>query len=217
MPVILVLIAARYRTVMMWLLVAAAIIVSHTLIGHKEYRFIFPATACLAVAAALSTADLVEIAAGTVAIGRRAALIGCAMVLWVATSVALAVSPGFRPAWRLFGDGIGTFFWLSKQPSLCGLWLYDYGWWQVGGYSYLHRHVPIYDVQSAPNESTINYIMLRRRSLPSLPGLAGSYTVQRCTGGDDPEDLCVAVRPGTCAADDANRSLQFEEHLGFGR
>jgi GPI mannosyltransferase 3 len=217
LPIILALIAVRYRTVMMWLLVAAAIIVSHTLIGHKEYRFIFPATACLAVAAALSTADLVEIAARTVAIGHRTALLGCAIVLWVATSFTLAFSPTFRPAWRLLGDGIGTFFWLAKQPNLCGLWLYDYGWWQVGGYSYLHRHVPIYDVMSDPSESTINYIMLRRRSLPSLSSLKDSYTLQRCTGYDDAEDLCVAVRQGTCAPDDANRSLQFEERLGFGR
>ena len=216
LPVILALIAVRYRTVLMWFLVAAAIIATHTLIGHKEYRFIFPATACLAVAAALSTADLLEIAVRTVAIGRRTALTACAMVLWVATSVCLAVAPAFRPNWRLLGDGIGTFFWLSQQSNLCGLWLYDYGWWQIGGYSYLHHHVPIYDVGSAPDESAINYIMLRRRSLPGLPGLEGTYALQRCTGYDDPEDLCVVVRSGSCAADSSNRSLQFEQHLGYG-
>ena len=68
---------------------------------------------------------------------------------WVAVSAALAFAPAFRSEWFTSRDLIEAEFLLAKQPSLCGILLYDYEWWETGGYAYLHRNVPFYELREA--------------------------------------------------------------------
>jgi len=60
LPAMAALILLRARTSALWIVVALVIIASHTAIPHKEYRFVFPAFACLALVAAMGSADLIE-------------------------------------------------------------------------------------------------------------------------------------------------------------
>jgi phosphatidylinositol glycan class B len=62
LPIVAMLVALRTRTSMIWIATAMAIIVSHSIIPHKEYRFVLPAIACLIVVAAMGSSDLIEIA-----------------------------------------------------------------------------------------------------------------------------------------------------------
>jgi GPI mannosyltransferase 3 len=59
-PLFLLLILLRTRSSMLWVLVALSILLTHSVIPHKEYRFVFPAFACLIVVAAMGSADLIE-------------------------------------------------------------------------------------------------------------------------------------------------------------
>ena len=60
LPAMAALILLRARASALWIVVALVIIASHMAIPHKEYRFVFPAFACLALVAAMGSADLIE-------------------------------------------------------------------------------------------------------------------------------------------------------------
>ena len=70
-------------------------------------------------------------------------LIACT---WVGVSAVLAFAPPFRAQWFRSRDVIEAEFLLAKQSSLCGILLYDYPWWETGGYAHLHRNVPFYEL-----------------------------------------------------------------------
>jgi hypothetical protein len=100
-PLLLLLILLRTRSSALWILVALGILLTHSAIPHKEYRFIFPVAACLIVVAAMASADLSE---SLRARRRRWApaarlitfLIACT---WVGVSAVLAFAPPFRAEW----------------------------------------------------------------------------------------------------------------------
>jgi GPI mannosyltransferase 3 len=97
LPAMAALILLRARASALWIVVALVIIASHMAIPHKEYRFVFPSFACLALVAAMGSADLIERIRrlpGSDRAGRVLVAMGAA--LWVGTSVALAFAPGFN-------------------------------------------------------------------------------------------------------------------------
>lgn len=216
LPVLLYLIAIRRRSSALWILVATAIIASHALIGHKEYRFVFPAFACLILVAAMGSADLIERLGrhhGAKIALRSGAV---AVVLWIATSASLAMAPGYFDQWFLRRDLIQASFRLFKQPSLCGLLLYDYPWGETGGYAFLHRKIPIYptveDPESALRASAAFNVILAKRA--SLSSFVAPFHLDECMGGADPEDLCIIERKGDCVPDDSLHPLLQQRGLG---
>ncbi len=95
--------------------------------------------------------------------------------------------------------------WLYRQPELCGLLLYDYAWFNTGGYAYLHRPVPMYQWADhspggraralAAAQRAANYVLLRRASFSDFePG----YTLRHCDLERGAETMCVAARPDRC-------------------
>ncbi len=202
-PLLLLLVLLRARSLALWILVALCILLTHSVIPHKEYRFVFPASACIIVVAAMASADLVQFLrrrqwrwAGVAAAGT-----------WVAVSATLAFAPGFRSEWFRSRDLIRAEFLLAKQPSLCGILLYHYKFLQTGGYAYLHRNVPFYELGefSRINVSRVanafNAVVLRRSSVADFPK---EFTLLKCLGGGEADDVCVMMRDGSCT-----RILQF--------
>lgn len=211
-PALAILIALRLRTSMMWIGFAVLVIASHSLIPHKEYRFTFPAVASLVIVAALGCADLVErwrAKPDPTSAGAPTAAVATA---WIAASALLAVLPTFSGNWTLSRDAIRASYWLSHQPSLCGLALYDAHWFDTGGYAFLHRQVPIYPLRLEPDRASrstdaFNFVLGRRSDLPSLgPG----YRVAWCASGA----TCVLSRPGACAAVPGLIPLSQRSRLG---
>ena len=200
LPIIAGLVALGFRSAKLWASTGLAILVIHSLIPHKEYRFIFPAFACFVLAAAISSADLVEKAGYILGASRTSYLRIVAVASWFTISLCLAFAPGFFEYWYNRGEMVQLSFWLHDRPNLCGLLLYDVGWGETGGYAYLHRNIPIYQrvadepVDDFP-ESTFNYMVLTQSSLVHLKP---EFLLQRCEAEGDDEAICVAMREGSC-------------------
>ncbi len=132
------------------LLIAAALTVGlHMLIGHKEPRFILLATTLVVILAAIGTATLIEMATA-----RRNAMTGAALAAWAAVSVALALTGEMRLRWSNEAPALSAAILAGQDPKLCGMATYGMRYWQSGGYTFLHRDVPIYPL-SAHDEITI--------------------------------------------------------------
>jgi hypothetical protein len=203
-PLLLLLVMMRMQSLMLWILVALCILLTHSIIPHKEYRFVFPAFACLIVMAAMASADLVQSLRGQQWDWASAVV---AAGIWVVISAALAFAPSYRPEWFRSRGLIEAEFLLAKQPNLCGILLYNYGWWETGGYAYLHRNVPFYQLGEFSRTnisrfaSAFNTIVLPRSLAADFPK---EFTLRKCIGGGQADDVCVMKRDGTCT-----RILQF--------
>jgi GPI mannosyltransferase 3 len=198
-----------------WLGVALAIIVGHSLISHKEYRFIYPAMACLIVAAALGSATISIWLLRQIAQKWREGIVASVALTWIVSSVCLGFGTGFYDKWFTSRKLIYSFFWLSRQPELCGLLLYNIKWTSTGGYTYLHRNLPIYAIRNdvlLANESAsaFNFII----ASPQLSHKFGSqFELSSCTGSENIDDICVIHRPGGCRRSDKLIPLTEQKRL----
>ena len=213
-PILAALLALRARASWLWIGAAAAIVASHLLVAHKEYRFLFPALACLIVVAAMASADLVEAARRR---WRRGAvwLAPLAAVAWCAVSAWLAFAPAFAPNWFRSRALIELSFRAAQQERLCGLALYDDSWVHSGGYAHLHRDIPIYAMlhdRPLAQRSTpaFNAVLLRQSSAPDF---APEFTIGDCVD-DRPDPLCLAERAGECRLVPGLIPLQQRRRLG---
>ena len=200
LPIFMLLVILRARSSMLWILVAIAILLTHSLIPHKEYRFIFPASACLVVVAAMGTADLIERL--RTAWPQAAWLATMATGgLWILVSLSLAVTTTYSKEWNLRRNFIKAGFLLAESPKLCGILLYDVAWWNTGGYAHLHRDVPFYGTRERGIEnlaklaSAFDVVLLTRSSIIDLPK---DYTTMHCWGKGKPKGLCILRRDGGC-------------------
>jgi phosphatidylinositol glycan class B len=205
LPAMAALILLRARASALWIVVALVIIASHIAIPHKEYRFVFPAFACLALVAAMGSADLIERMRQLPGPNRAGpagrALVAMGAALWVGTSVALAFAPGFKDEWFEAGDVIEASFKLAHEPGLCGVLFYNRDWASTGGYAHLHRNVPMFaleDDRDTARQSTaaFNAIILTREFLDDF---SPEFTLQECSGDED-DDVCIMKREGTCTS-----------------
>ena len=123
------------------LLAAAVVTIAlHMAIGHKELRFILLAMTLLVILAALGTADIVTMTA------RRRLWGGVALAGWAAASLAGATTGEMRWRWSDNSPALAATRAAARDPALCGLAAWDMRYWQSGGWTYLHRDVPIYPV-----------------------------------------------------------------------
>ncbi len=215
LPVLAALIVFRPRANLLWVLAGAAIVLSHSLIVHKEYRFIYPAALCFIVAAALGTAELVR-SLTRVFPSQERRLIALAIVLWGGTSAVLAVAPGFKPNWLRSREQIQAFYYLHGQENMCGLLLQDVDWVHTGGYTYLHRNVPMY-FQYGDNAaiedvaSAANYVLLPVDDAAKPPK---PYRLVTCFNKAEASGLCILSRPGPCKPVKGTVPLTQQKGLG---
>jgi len=197
------------------LLAAGAHLFAHLLIGHKEYRFILMTTALVILLASLGSADLLRWAQQQMKTQSKRVLFATVLGLWLATSLALAVGDRFRFQWTAGNPALRMTQAAGEVPRLCGLATLDVFFAEFGGYSYLHRQVPIYPLETRSgglevlrrSTTPFNAILARSRAGPKLPASFKPYRCQRQIGalppydGRRPEDVtaCVYVRPGPCA------------------
>lgn len=200
-PLLLLLLVRARGILLMWIAVAVVIILTHAIIPHKEYRFIYPALACLIVPAAIVSADILQIktADGRISPLARLALPALAL-LWVSASAWLSFTGDFDQQWYAGRAVIQSFFDLSKFPRLCGVLHFD----EFGGYSHLHRPVPMYQVAYYCGENGLASCSADAYNAMIIPCTATSDAppefrlYQRRRGFYRP-DACVMVRDGPCA------------------
>jgi hypothetical protein len=212
---ILVLLVRTWRKVPLILATAFVILASHSLIAHKEYRFSYPATTLIIVAASLA---LTEFAHWLQTHAGRLKTAVAPVILAVWCSLSLLAAARFSPAntdnmdvrvrtsyFRWLGERKTLFMDLSSETSHCGIGLVGIPWYLTGGYTFLHRRLPLILV-----DDTQKYASLWDGFDIALTPLNGRlptpFHLQGCVA-----DTCVWMREGACIAhpdSDINRVLK---------
>jgi hypothetical protein len=191
------------------LLVAVTIVLAHSAIAHKEYRFIYPALLLIVFCAALGTAELLRWfqrrRAGWAAC-RTALLVACAA--WLASSLALAVAPTMRPEWTRGRAGVELMSRAGREAR-CGVGLLA-AWSWTGGYSSLHRDLPLYLLdwdRDRWNTQAFDAWILPQGVLDPRPA---GYRLVQCDvqGAGGAEALCLWIRSGGCDTTGATNEAQ---------
>jgi GPI mannosyltransferase 3 len=183
---------------------AAVTLVAHSAIGHKEYRFVYPVVLFTVVLASLGLVELARTAAerlrvATGPIAWSAAAAWLALSGWTAARFQSDGAFGFtRPGesmWTQGRGGIEAMARLAEDPTVCGVALAGIHWAWTGGYTYLHRAVPLYIAEDprhlARLAPAVNAVLVRPPE--DVPRLAG-FVRDACW-----TDLCIARRPGPCS------------------
>jgi hypothetical protein len=200
--------ARRYPALFVCALTNIAV---HSVIAHKEYRYILLSTMILALLAAIGTADVIHRLSRAKHIDpRRLRLI--AIAGWMAASISVATGAEARGWWTAGRPLLDAFTSIRKQGALCGVALDGIHWSETGGYTYLHRPIPlmIYNAdqkrQLAADAAGFNAIVA-----PGDTAVPPGYTRDQCfpaTPGRP--SICIFRRPGSCASPSSaeiNRTL----------
>jgi hypothetical protein len=134
-------------------LAVAAFIAAHSVVPHKESRFLLPALAPLCALAAIGLSEVAARAAS------RSAPIAWAAAAVVLIGAAISATWFHSMTWKQIGgarsypanelayeyDGNFNRLLLAAhdQKDLCGLLFENFPRFSTGGYTYLHRRVPI--------------------------------------------------------------------------
>jgi phosphatidylinositol glycan class B len=142
-------------------------VVIHSLIVHKELRFLYPALAFFCATGAVGLQALVDRGTAAVWLPAHGAVVAAAIVSAVGaprlTFGRLGIyepPPGVR---RIVDDGgpeDRLLLAAHDRADLCGIFVStrQLGW--TGGYSYLHRNVPLYEgTQVTADGDTFNYLI----------------------------------------------------------
>ncbi|MGD0763803.1 MAG: hypothetical protein ABR929_11590 [Roseiarcus sp.] len=184
------------------LVVAAAVILaSHSLIGHKEYRFIYPAILLLVLSSGLGLAQLTAWAIEALARQRPGArwsgFVCGAMALGFPVLVSLgeSTSPAYRELWTRGHAALRGADFIARLPSVCGIGSFGLHWTQSAGYAHFHHRVPTYWPENderlfRKTKPAFNVLLYSRR-----PAWAKEFVDASCVDG-----VCVAIRRGHCVA-----------------
>ena len=201
--------------------VAATIFVVHSLVGHKEYRYISPALPLIITLAGVGSTMAADRLADR--LGRpqvRRALMVAVPLIWTVASLTLAASPNRIWFWVRSRASILAMRAIDADPQACGVGIYPGKfWWRSGSYVNLRPGIPLYDAGGAATPiapNAYNYVIsLQERSRElgrpadlqiDFPGL-GYEQVQCWTDPYDramlTERMCLWRRPGTCDSQSA--------------
>jgi phosphatidylinositol glycan class B len=187
------------------LAIAASICVAHSLIGHKEYRFIYPALPFIFVLAGVATSQLVQ-AIGSQAPGSaQAGLAVLLIALWSFASWAQGMEGPFRREWLRSSGMLAAARFIAARPDVCGIGYYNSPD-APAGMVHLNHNVPMIG-DTTPEQferdfRSFNVVIAADDKLP--PGDA--FTLDRCWENGFNEasynrrmpHVCVLTRPAQC-------------------
>jgi GPI mannosyltransferase 3 len=185
--------------------VTLIIVASHSVIGHKEIRFLYPVMPLVITLAALG---FVEIAS---AFNARRKLPLSARGIMIAGLIFFSLASGFfarRFLWEKDSGGLIALDRLSRDPSVCGVGLDKLHWAHTGGYVHLHRNVPILLVDPTANldRQMLNFNALVTKG--PLTDLQMGFTSTGCWNG-----VCLYQRAGPCLAPPRHYDHELNERL----
>jgi phosphatidylinositol glycan class B len=190
-PMLLLALAGVRRNALLgW--VTLIIVASHSVIGHKEIRFLYPAAPLLMTLAALGFVEI------TSAFNARRKSPLPAKAIMITGLIFFSLASGFFAwpfHWKKDSGGLIAMDRLSGDPSVCGVGLDKLHWAYTGGYVHLHRNVPILLVDRSAN---LERQMLNFNALVTMGRLTDpkmGFTSTGCWNG-----VCLYRRPGPCLA-----------------
>jgi len=193
---VLAVVGARRSPFLGW--VALIVVAAHSVLAHKEIRFLYPIVPIVITLAALGLSDV----AAAVNARRKSPLSSMTIV---AASVAFcAITSGVfawtTPVWNTSFGGLVAMDRLSQDPTVCGVGLYWVWWQDTGGYTHLNRDVPIVQVpwDSSPEREGHSFnALVAGRDFHASP--TGEFIVVECWN-----DVCLYRRAGPCVAPGEN-------------
>ena len=201
----LMLIGARRRP--MLLAIAIAVYATHSLIAHKEYRFVLLGTTTFVLLAAIGSVDLWDAVVHRLRRepGARAGVIALCLG-WGALSVAVGAMPVFAEYWDQGDVPFTTLVLAGEQPGLCGFAMVDQPAHPALAMSLFNRPEPVllFDGPEAAEEvramiPRFNVVEAAQLYGPNLPPAFHRVT---CWGQDGyaigDRLQCLYVRPGGC-------------------
>lgn len=195
------------RPLPLLLFVVLAIFVSHSLVAHKEYRFIYPALPLMAALAGIGTARVIQMARTRWPALERApvALAAGVFLCWAGLSLTIALSDVFSIPWTRSRAQLLAFQEVSSDPKACGVAIYDMPQTMNPGRTWLRPGVGLYEANPARLATEgAGYNTLITRPGKTIPDPA--YRRTACHRGDIDEtgrsfnNVCVWRRPGACVA-----------------
>lgn len=205
MAVLLPLALVGARRAPLLLVLALVILVSHSFVGHKEYRFMYPATLMLATLAGFGLYQLVVWIANSLhqeKMEKSRAYVRTTLSLvaaWTLMSIVNAVGQDYMDRWDKSGhEVILASRHISTMKDVCGVGLYGSIPYHVGGYSYIHTPVPLYwdsdhsitFERAAPGFN----VLMDMQAGAEAPKVFG-YDKEACFGS-----VCLYRRQGQCEA-----------------
>jgi len=197
---------------------AVATAAMHSLLPHKEVRFIYLALAAAPILIGLGATHVFRLLASRH--GQRAITVAVPAFLALSAilSLYIATSP-LSGRWMFQRGMVHAFLAAHREPRLCGLQVRDIPSWRSGGYTYLNRDVPLmFDPHipevHLPGVPVSLRFMVERTGGP-VPQLRSPYShviaeAAHAPAGFDriscfPDDarlgepeLCLFRRPGGC-------------------
>jgi hypothetical protein len=191
--------ARRYPSLFVAALVNLAV---HSLVPHKEYRFILLTTSLLVALGAIGSVDLVR---------RRFAGPRSVMVLgatWLLLSAACGALGSSAHGWGNNGRLIAAWRIAGRVPEACGVGVFRPNHALVASHALFGRDAPIYQIDGP---GAIDAERSRAFNLIITPwDRRTGFTDYRLLGCGDRRvrDFCVFERPGTCLPTEA--AIPFE-------
>ncbi len=200
--VLLAWLGAKRYPVLAWM--AVAHLAFHSMIGHKEYRFVLLTAVLLIILAAIGTADLLR------RVPRRRLMIAVAgaTAVWAGGSAALAAG-NFRPNWSMEAGLADALERAGRPEKTCGLALYRPRATVAGSYALYRRATPIYRIatrhEAARHAAAFDVVLTGPAHIGELPP---AYRLEACApSGFTDAPSCVLRRAGGCTPDPALRKL----------
>jgi hypothetical protein len=170
---------------------ALAVVGSHSLIAHKEIRFIYPV---LPVALTLASIGAVEVVSDWKARTKRTispkSTIAFGLVFFILSSISIFI---LCHKWYRTNGGIAAMDRLSQDSALCGVGIYQFYWWHSGGYVHLHRNVPMMPITSSAqllrDAPSFNALLAPQH----ISGIPTAFKTSECWN-----DVCLLQREGGC-------------------
>lgn len=166
----------------------------HSLVGHKEYRFVFLSTAILLILAAFGSAELLGWIARRRPRWRRGAIVGLVLA-WAGLSAATAASPGGARQWKSYRKVIEQMAAIRAAAPACGVAVYAPGHdGPPASYALLGDVPPIelFDRDAAALDRAGSFDVLLSFSGHAPDG----FERRDCIGGRNHDtDACVFVQP----------------------
>ncbi len=193
------------------LLAAAAVtLVVHSLIGHKEYRFIYLAVVAVVILSAIGWSEVARLAGARwgAQAGRRA--FTAIVVAWSAATLLLPSGHWARAQRQQGVPGSRVFALLRDDPATCGVaLLYGASFADVPGTTALRPHTPVglfwITDPAAPREGPWQSIARRQAgynrivgSVPRTGPVPAGYHVVMCEPASTVIGLCLYARRGGC-------------------
>lgn len=192
-------------------------IAAHSLIPHKEYRFIELSTAAIVLLAAIGSVNAwhwFERRRGK-PLPATPTLIGLLFV-WAAASAWLGRNSPLDRWHAQRSSGQELAYIAGRDPRVCGIATMTFEFWQLSR-AYIGRPMPIYllDQVRRPHANFVppggelasfNAVIGPRRAAPLLPG----YSTVRCKGRE-PYSRCLYVRPGGCVATAEGQAKEIQK------